>query len=218
MQDRKLARANKASSDTQNTINTDADMGDANTNAAKDVDNIDNAAKDAENADNDAINAENSNNAPTDASNTDNAATDSEKSDNAATDGEKSDNAAMSNDNTDNTVMSDNNTDDATTGDGNTENTITGETTMVDEPSPLCYGRNKKDPGKVKTSKKHILIMVEPSEPSIGDPPPNEIATMMRSSHTFDPTDVRIYEFLIQGASNLLDIEGVEEDQLLEIQ
>ena len=48
-------------------------------------------------------------------------------------------------------------------------------------------------------------IMVEPSEPSIGDPPPNEIATTMVSGHTFDPTDVCIYEFLIQGAPNPLD-------------
>ena len=60
--------------------------------------------------------------------------------------------------------------------------------------------------------------MVEPSEPSIGDPPANEIATVMGSGHAFDPTDVCIYEFLIQGAPNLLDLEGVEEGQLLEIQ
>ena len=39
--------------------------------------------------------------------------------------------------------------------------------------------------------------MVEPSEPSIGDSLPNEIATAMASDHAFDPTDVRIYEFLI---------------------
>ena len=122
--DRKLARANKASSDTQNTTNMDANMDNANTNAAKDEDIIDNAAKDAENVDNDAINVENTNNAPTDAGNTDN----------AATDGEKSDNAAISDDNTDNAVMSDYNADDVTTGDGNTENTVTVETTMVDEP------------------------------------------------------------------------------------
>ena len=55
-------------------------------------------------------------------------------------------------------------------------------------------------------------------EPSIGDPLPNEIATAKVSGHTFDPTDVRMYEFLIQGAPNPLDLEGIEEDQLLEIQ
>ena len=183
--DRKQTRVNKASSDTQNTTNTDAVIGDVNTNAAKDADNIDI----------DAI----------DAGNTDNAATDGEKSDNAATDGEKSDDATMSDSNTENTTI----------GDQNTDNITTGEANMVDVPSPLCYGRKTKDPSKVKTSKKHTPIIVEPS---IGDPLPDEITTVKASGHTFDPTDMRMYEFLIQGAPNPLDLEGIEEDQLLEIQ
>ena len=49
--------------------------------------------------------------------------------------------------------------------------------------------------------------MVEPLEPSIGDPLPDEIATAMVSGHAFDPTDVHTYEFLIQGAPNPLDLE-----------
>ena len=44
--------------------------------------------------------------------------------------------------------------------------------------------------------------MVEPSEPSIGDPPPDEIAKVVVSGHAPDPKD----------------LEGIEEDQLLEIQ
>ena len=55
-------------------------------------------------------------------------------------------------------------------------------------------------------------------EPSIGDPLPNEITTVKASGHKFDPTDVRTYEFLIQGTPNPLDLESIEEDQLLEIQ
>ena len=78
--------------------------------------------------------------------------------------------------------------------------------------------KKTKDPSKVKTSKRHTPIMVEPSEPSIGDPPPNEIATVTASGHTFDPTDVHILEFFIQVAPNRKDLEGIEEDQLLEIQ
>ena len=121
---------------------------------------------------------------------------------------------------TDNAAMRDSNTDGTTTGNGNTENTTTGETSMVEVPSPLHYGRKTKDPSKVKTFKRCTSIMVEPSEPSIGDPPPDEIATAMVSGHAFDPTDVHIYiyEFLIQGTPNPLDLEGVEENQLLEIQ
>ena len=134
---------------------------------------------------------------PTNAENTDNAAINADNTSNAATDGEKSHDAAMSDDNTDNATMSDNNTDDAATGDSNTENTATGKTSTVDVPSPLHYGRKTKDPNKIKTSKKHTPIMVEPSEPSIGDPLPDEITTVTVSVHTFDPTDVRTYEFLI---------------------
>ena len=156
------------------------------------------------NTDNNTINAETSDNIAPDT--------------NAATDGEKSDDVVMSNDNTDNTTMSNNNTDDATTGDGNTVNTTTGETSMVEIPSPLCYGRKTKDPSKVKSSKRHIPIMVEPSDPSIGDPSPDEFTTVTVSGHAFDPMDVHIYQFFIQGAPNLPDLEGVEEDQLLEIQ
>ena len=46
----------------------------------------------------------------------------------------------------------------------------------------------------------------------------SEIATVKVIGHTFDPTDVCTYEFLIQGTPNPLDLEGIEEDQLLEIQ
>ena len=56
------------------------------------------------------------------------------------------------------------------------------------------------------------------AEPSIGDPLPNENATAKASGHTVDPTDVHTCEFLIQGAPNPHDLEGIEEDQLLEIQ
>ena len=176
--------------------NTDATIGVDNTdNAAIAVENVDNAATDAENTDNDAINVEN----------TDNAAINADNISTAATDGEKSDNATMSNNNADN----------AAAGDGNTDNTTTIETSTVHIPLPPHYGGKTKDPSKIKTSTKCTPII---TEPSIGDPTPNEIATAKASSHTFDLTDVRLYEFLIQGAPNPLDLEGIEEDQLLEIQ
>ena len=125
------------------------------------------------------------------------------------------DNATTGNSNTDNTATGNGNTDNATTGHGNTDNTTTGETSAVQVPLPLCYGRKTKDPSKIKTSTKHTPTIVEPS---IGDPLPDEIATVKVIGHTFDPTDVCTYEFLIQGTPNPLDLEGIEEDQLLEIQ
>ena len=41
---------------------------------------------------------------------------------------------------------------------------------------------------------------------------------MKASGHTVDLTDVCIHEYLIQGAQNPCNLEGIEEDQLLEIQ
>ena len=212
-------RANRASNDTQNSAYMNDELIDgSNTDTIIGVENTDNTGIAAENVDNAATDVENTDNEATNAENIDNAAINADNTSNTATDSEKSDDAAMSDDNTDNAAMSDNNTDDAVIGDGNTEITATGETSMVDVPSPLHYGRKTKDPSKVKTSKKHSPIMVEPSEPSLGDPLPNEITTAMASGHAFNPTDVHIYEFLIQGAPNPLDLEGIEEDQLLEIQ
>ena len=111
--------------------------------------------------------------------------------------------------------MSNNNTDNATTGDGNMDNTTTGETSTVHVPLSPCYGGKTKDPSKIKTSTKCTTTI---AEPSMGDPLPDENTTTMASGHTVDPTDVCIYEFLIQGAPNPCDLEGIEEDQLLEIQ
>ena len=190
-------KADRASNDIQSSVNmndelingfdTDIIIGVDNTdNTAIAAENVDNAATDAENIDNDATNAENIDNATINADNTSNAATKD-------------------------AAMGDNNTDDTISGDGNTENTTTGQTSMVDIPSPLLYGRKTTDPSKVKTFKRHIPIMIKPSEPSIGDPPPDETATVMVSGHAFGPTDVPVYEFFTQDAPN-------PKDQLLEIQ
>ena len=131
---------------------------------------------------------------------------------------EKSEEVVMSNDNIDNATVSDNNTDDVTLGDDNAENVTKGETSTDDIPSPLLYGRKTTDPSKVKTSKKCRPIRVKPLESSIDDPPVDEIATDTAKGHTVDPTDVRVSEFFIQGTPNPKDLEGVEEDQLLDIQ
>ena len=50
------------------------------------------------------------------------------------------------------------------------------------------------------------------------DPPADENFTGTAKGHAFDPTDVRVYEFFIQGVPNPKDLEGVKEDQLLNIQ
>ena len=143
-----------------------------------------------DNIDNIEIVAENVTYASTNAENIDTASINADNIINAEIDNEKSEEVVMSDDNTDTTAMSDNNIDDAILGDGNTENVVTGETSTKEAPSPILYGRKTTDPSKVKTSKKHIPIWVKPSEPSIGDPPPDEIAIEMAKGHAFDPTDV----------------------------
>ena len=201
-------KAKRASNHIQSTANTNDELiNGSNTDIVIGVENTDNTAIAAENADNPATDAENIDNDIVNAEYIDNAAINADTS-NPATDSKKSEDAAMS----------DNNTDDAVLGNGNTENTVTGETSTKDVPSPLLYGRKTIDQSKVKTSKRRIPIWVKPSEPSIGDPPPDEIATVTVNGHAFDPTDVQAYEFFIQGTPNLKNLEGVEEDQLLEIQ
>ena len=162
--------------------------------------------------------AENATNAATNAENIDTNSTNADKIVNAEIENEKSEEVVMSDDNSGNAAMSNNNIDDAILGDDNTENVTMGETSTKDIPSPLFYGRKTTDPSKVKTSIKHMPIQVKHSEPSIADPPADEIVTEMVKGHAFDPTDVRVCEFFIQGAPNPKDLEGVGEDQLLDIQ
>ena len=198
-------KADRASNDTQSSANANDELiNGANVDTRIHVDNIDNIEIVAENA----TNAEN---IDTDSTNADNIV-------NAEIENAKSEEFVMSDDNIDNATMSDNNIDDAALGDDNTENVAMGETGTEDIPSPLLYGRKTTDPSKVKISKKHIPIQVKPSEPSIADPPADEIATEMVKGYAFDPTDVRVYEFFIQSTPNAKDLEGVEEDQLLDIQ
>ena len=60
--------------------------------------------------------------------------------------------------------------------------------------------------------------MVKPLESPAGSPPADKEATGKVKGYAFYPTDVRVYEFFVQGAPNPKDLEGVEEDQLLQIQ
>ena len=146
-----------------------------------------------------------------------NATTNADNIDNAEIKNEKPE-EVMSDDNSDNAAVSNNNTDDSASGSYNAENAMKGETSTDDIPSPLLYGRKTADPSKIKTSKKHRPIQVTPLESSIDDPPTDEIATETAKGHAFDPTDVWVYEFFIQGTPNPKDLEGVEEDQLLDTQ
>ena len=132
-------------------------------------------------------------------------AIDGDNKGNATTDGEKTDDAAVS----------DTNTDNAATGEDNTGKAIIGEASTVHVPLPPHSKRKAKDPSQIKIFSKHAIPI---AEPSTGDLLPDGHDTMKTSGHMVDLSDVHIYEFLIQGAPNPCDLEGIEEDQLLEIQ
>ena len=125
------------------------------------------------------------------------------------------DNAVTGDDNTNNAITGNDNTDNAATGDGNMDNAITGKVSTVHVPLPQCSSGKAKHPSQFKTSSKHTTAI---AEPSTGDPLLDGQAKVKASGHTLDLGNVGIYEFLIQGAPNPPDLEGFEEDQLLEIQ
>ena len=135
----------------------------------------------------------------------DNAAIDA---DNAATDGENTDDAKLSDINSDNAITGDGNMDNAVTGDGNTDNAVPGEVSTVHIPLLPHYGGKAKDPSQIKTSSRHTSAI---AEPSTGDPLPDGHDTVKASGHTVDLTDVHTYEFLIQGAPNPHDLEGIDQ-------
>ena len=72
-----------------------------------------------------------------------------------------------------------------------------------------------KYPCQIKISSKHRTAI---TEPSLGDPPPGSQATVKVNGHMPNSGDIGIYEFLIEDAPNPPDLEGIEEDQLLQIQ
>ena len=146
---------------------------------------------------------------------TDNAITGDDNMNNAIIGYDNIDNAATGGDNTDDAATSDDNTDNAATGNGNTDNAVTGEVSTVYIPLPPHYSGKAKYPSQIKTSSKHITSI---AEPSTGDPLPDGQVMMKASGHTLDLSDVCMYEFLIQGTPNPHDLEGIEEDQSLEMQ
>ena len=125
------------------------------------------------------------------------------------------DNTATGTDNTDNATTGEDNTDDATTSDGNMDNAITAEVGTGYVPLPPHSSGKAKHPSQIKTSSNHTTTI---AEPSTGDPLLDSQAMVKASGHTLDLGDVGIYEFLIQVAPNPPELEGIEEDQLLEIQ
>ena len=72
-----------------------------------------------------------------------------------------------------------------------------------------------KYPSQIKTSSKYRTVH---TEPLLGDPLPGSQATTKVHGHKPDSGDIGIHKFLIEGAPNSPDLEGIDEDQLIQIQ
>ena len=96
-----------------------------------------------------------------------------------------------------------------------TDNATTGKDSTVDVHLPPHSSGKAKHPSQIETSSKHTTAI---AEPSVGDPLPDSQVTVKINGHIPDPGDIGIYEFLIEGALNPDGLEGIKEDQLLQIQ
>ena len=92
------------------------------------------------------------------------------------------------------------------------DNATTGEDSTVDVHFPPHSHGKAKYPSQIKISSKHRTAI---TEPLLGNPLPGSQATMKVKGHMPNSGDIGICEFLIEGAPNPPDLEGIEEDQLL---
>ena len=194
--------------------NDNGSINDENMNIATIANNINNLKIVTSNDVNTITNAENADIEPTDIDNINMADIENNKAD---MDNDKSKDTIMSDYNNDNSAMSDNNSPQTISGNDDAEDSDLGENSTEDTPSPLFYGRKTKDPTKVKTSKWHRPVKITPLESPMGNPHVHKDATGKPNTYVFDPTDMRIHEFFFEGEPYPKDLEGVEEDKILEI-
>ena len=156
-------------------------------------------------------------NATANAENADTESLDIDNINTAEAETDKNDDIAMSDNNDDNPIMSDKESPLESPADDNIENDEVGENSTEEVPSPLIYGRKTDDPTKVKSSKRCRPVKVTPLESTMGNPHVDRDATGKSNTYVFDPNDIRIHEFFFEGEPNPKDLEGVEEDKILEI-
>ena len=139
----------------------------------------------------------------------------------AETEIDNNDDVAKSNNNDDNPIMSDKESPLESPAEDNIENDEVGENSTEKVPSPLIYGRKTDDPTKVKSSKRHRPVKVTPLESPMGNPQKDKDkdkdATYTPNTYVFYHNDVRIHAFFLEGEPEGKELEGVEEEKLLEI-
>ena len=134
---------------------------------------------------------------------------------------DNNDEVAKSDNNDDNYIMSDKESPLESPAKDNVENNEEDENSTEEVPSPLIYGRKTNDLTKVKSSKRHRPVKVTPLEFPMGNPQKSrgkdKEATDTLNTFVFDPNDVQIHSFFFEGEPEGKELEGIEEDNLLEI-
>ena len=162
-------------------------------------------------------------NATTNVENTDTESVNIDNINTAETEIDNNDDVAKSDNNEDNPIMSDKESPLESPAEDNIENDEVGENSSEKVPSPLIYGRKTDDPTKVKSSKRHRPVKVTPLESAMGNPQKdkdkdkNKDATYTPNTYVFYPNDVPIHAFFLEGEPEGKELEGVEEEKLLEI-
>ena len=130
---------------------------------------------------------------------------------------DKNDDIAMSDNNDDDPIMSDKESPLKSPANDNIENNEVGENSTEEVPSPVIYGRKTDDPAKVKSSKRCRPVKVTPLESPMSNPYVDKVTTGTPNTYVFDPTNIQIHEFFFEREPNGKDLEGIEEDKILEI-
>ena len=139
----------------------------------------------------------------------------------AETEVDNNDDVAKSDNSDDNPIMSDKESPLESPAKDNIENDEVGENSTEEVPSPLIYGRNTNDLTKVKSSKRCRPVKVTPLESLMGnsqkDKDKDKDATDTPNTYIFDSNDVQIHAFFLEGEPEGEELEGIEEEKLLEI-
>ena len=94
------------------------------------------------------------------------------------------------------------------------DDAATGKDSTVDVHIPPQSHGKVKYPSQIKISSKYRTAS---TEASLGNPIPGSQATAKVNGLLSNSDDIGIYEFLIEGAPNPPDLEGINEDPLLQI-
>ena len=158
-------------------------------------------------------------NATTNSKNTDTESVNIDNINTAEIEIDNNNDVAKNNNNDDNPIMSDKESPLESPAKDNAENDEEGENSTEEVPSPLIYGKKTNDLTKVKLSKRCRPVKVTPWESPMGNPQKDKDkdATDTLNTYISDPNDVQIHAFFLEEEPEGKELEGVEEEKLLEI-